>query len=81
MTLVFDKIENFFAENYRKSQKIVIITSTPGHPVHGERVRTRPNAPRGLRCFDARKLIGGGMPGGEIFAHGARASEPANKQK
>jgi hypothetical protein len=32
ITLVFEKSANFFAENGRKSQKIVIITSTPGHP-------------------------------------------------
>jgi hypothetical protein len=30
--LVFEKNANFFAENCRKSPKIVIITSTPGHP-------------------------------------------------
>jgi hypothetical protein len=30
--LIFEKNANFFAENCRKSQKIVIITSTPGHP-------------------------------------------------
>jgi predicted dinucleotide-binding enzyme len=29
LTLVFEKNANFFAENFRKSQKIVIITSTP----------------------------------------------------
>jgi hypothetical protein len=29
-TLVFEKNANFFAENCRKSEKIVIITSTPG---------------------------------------------------
>jgi hypothetical protein len=29
-TLVFEKNANFFAENCRKSQKIVIITATPG---------------------------------------------------
>jgi hypothetical protein len=29
ITLVFEKNVNFFAENCRKSQKIVIITSTP----------------------------------------------------
>jgi hypothetical protein len=29
VTLVFKKNANFFAENCRKSQKIVIITSTP----------------------------------------------------
>jgi hypothetical protein len=28
--MVFEKNANFFAENWRKSQKIVIITSTPG---------------------------------------------------
>jgi hypothetical protein len=32
ITLVFEKTANFFAENGEKSQKIVIITSTPGHP-------------------------------------------------
>jgi hypothetical protein len=30
--LVFEKSANFFADNCRRSQKIVIITSTPGHP-------------------------------------------------
>jgi hypothetical protein len=30
-TLVFEKNANFFAENWQKSQKIVMITSTPGH--------------------------------------------------
>jgi hypothetical protein len=32
ITLVFEKNAVFSAENWRKSQKIVIITSTPGHP-------------------------------------------------
>jgi hypothetical protein len=31
LTLVFEKNANIFAENCRKSQKIVIITSTPGN--------------------------------------------------
>jgi hypothetical protein len=31
-TLVFEKNANYFAENCRKSPKIMIITSTPGHP-------------------------------------------------
>jgi hypothetical protein len=30
ITLVFEKNANFFADNCRKSQKIVIIPSTPG---------------------------------------------------
>jgi hypothetical protein len=30
--LVFEKNAIFFAENRQKSQKNVIITSTPGHP-------------------------------------------------
>jgi hypothetical protein len=30
MTLVFEKNANFFAENWQKLQKLVIITSTPG---------------------------------------------------
>jgi hypothetical protein len=32
ITLVFEKNANFFAENCRKSPKIAIIASTPGHP-------------------------------------------------
>jgi hypothetical protein len=32
ITLVFKKNADFFAENWEKSPKIVIITSTPGHP-------------------------------------------------
>jgi hypothetical protein len=34
ITLVFEKNANFFAENCRKSQKIVIITSTPCRTFH-----------------------------------------------
>jgi hypothetical protein len=34
ITLVFEKNDNIFAENWQKSPKIVIITSTSGHPVH-----------------------------------------------
>jgi hypothetical protein len=30
ITLVFEKKANFFAENWQKSQKIVLITSVPG---------------------------------------------------
>jgi hypothetical protein len=30
ITLVFEKNANFFAKNWQKSQKFVIITSTPG---------------------------------------------------
>jgi hypothetical protein len=30
ITLFFEKNANFFAENGQKSQKIVIVTSTPG---------------------------------------------------
>jgi hypothetical protein len=33
ITLVFEKNANFFAENWQKSPKIVIITSTPGKVV------------------------------------------------
>jgi hypothetical protein len=32
ITLVFEKNANFFAENWQKSQKIVIITSAPDWP-------------------------------------------------
>jgi hypothetical protein len=31
ITLAFEKNANFFAENWQKLAKIVIITSTPGH--------------------------------------------------
>jgi hypothetical protein len=31
ITLVFEKNAKFFAENWQKLQKIVIITSTPGY--------------------------------------------------
>jgi hypothetical protein len=31
ITLVFEKIAHLFAKNWQKSQKIVIITSAPGH--------------------------------------------------
>jgi hypothetical protein len=34
ITLVFEKNANFFAENCRKSPKIVIITSTPGWNIY-----------------------------------------------
>jgi hypothetical protein len=33
ISLVFEKNAIFFAENWRKSQKIVIITSTPDWPI------------------------------------------------
>jgi DNA polymerase II small subunit/DNA polymerase delta subunit B len=32
ITLILRKNANFFAENWQKSQKIVIITVTPGQP-------------------------------------------------
>jgi hypothetical protein len=35
ITLVFEKNATFFAENWQKSQKIVIKTSTPGHSAFG----------------------------------------------
>jgi hypothetical protein len=34
ITLVFEKNANFSPENWQKSQKIVIITSPPGEPMH-----------------------------------------------
>jgi hypothetical protein len=39
ITLVFEKNAIFFAENWQKSQKIVIITSTPGHPAQYPAIR------------------------------------------
>jgi hypothetical protein len=44
ITLIFEKNANFFAENSQKSQKIVIITSTP---VHMLQTRTK-NCPQVL---------------------------------
>jgi hypothetical protein len=38
ITLIFEKNANFFVENGRKSQKIVIITSTPGLPGPGKEI-------------------------------------------
>jgi hypothetical protein len=38
ITLVFEKNANFFAENCQKSQKIVIITSTPGQQGVGREI-------------------------------------------
>jgi hypothetical protein len=35
ITLVFEK-DAFYAEKWQKSQKIAIMTSTPGHPVWRE---------------------------------------------
>jgi hypothetical protein len=32
ITLAFEKNANFFAKNCQKSPKIVMLTSTPGHP-------------------------------------------------
>jgi hypothetical protein len=44
----FEKNANFFAENWRKSQKVVIITSTPGgvaqwapHPPQEQKTRVK----------------------------------------
>jgi hypothetical protein len=42
-TLVFEKNANFFAENWRKSQKIVIITSTQFANGTSEAIK--------IRCF------------------------------
>jgi hypothetical protein len=41
ITLVFEKNAIFFAENWKKWQKIVIITSTPGHSVSEAQRRKR----------------------------------------
>jgi hypothetical protein len=43
ITLVFEKNANFFAENCRKSQKIVIITSTPDEIVKKSPKSVQPN--------------------------------------
>jgi hypothetical protein len=44
--LVFEKNANFFAENWQKSQKIVIITTTPGHPDGNRRFAAAATFPR-----------------------------------
>jgi hypothetical protein len=41
-TLVFEKNANIFAENWQKSQKIVIITSTPSTTADGNAVMNLP---------------------------------------
>jgi hypothetical protein len=38
ITFVFEKNANFFAENWEKSQKIVIITSTPEVTIIGLKI-------------------------------------------
>jgi hypothetical protein len=40
ITLIFEKNANFFTENCRKSQKIVIITSSPDLRVHAVNLKT-----------------------------------------
>jgi hypothetical protein len=47
ITLVFEKNANFFDENCRKSQKIVIITSTPGGGDHHREARVAPDHSQG----------------------------------
>jgi hypothetical protein len=47
ITLVFEKNANFFAENCRKSQKIVIITSTPVLSTGFHAYRKSPSLPTG----------------------------------
>jgi hypothetical protein len=42
ITLVFKKNANFFAENWEKSQKIVIITSTPDEFVKNDQMKPSP---------------------------------------
>jgi hypothetical protein len=80
ITLVFEKKANFFAENGLKSQKIVIITSTPvvddpfWFPIHAEKVISWAN-----RCaekvdddnyfFVARQLNGPLKNGAETTAN------------
>jgi hypothetical protein len=40
--LVFEKNAKYFDENWQKSQKIVVITSAPGHPAN-QRQPLRPS--------------------------------------
>jgi hypothetical protein len=51
ITLLFKKNANFFAKNWQKSQKIMIITSTPGL-----RQRDVPRRVRGCHEVDRRGL-------------------------
>jgi hypothetical protein len=49
ITLIFEKNAKFFDENWQESQKIVIITSTPGYPALGyQAIGLKPSA---LICF------------------------------
>jgi hypothetical protein len=50
ITLVFEKNVNFFAENWQKSQKIVIITSTPGPSEKGLFARKMIRYQKIFRC-------------------------------
>jgi hypothetical protein len=49
ITLVFEKNGNFFAENWRKSQKYVIITSTPGIKRRARRFKNK------QKCLERKK--------------------------
>jgi hypothetical protein len=55
ITLFFEKNAYFFAENCQKSQKNVIITSTPGHPcliaIRRMRVRVLPGLNVSFKSF------------------------------
>jgi hypothetical protein len=46
ITLVFEKNANFFAENWQKSLKIVIITSTPGRSFAPAQIQCDPKCLR-----------------------------------
>jgi hypothetical protein len=48
ITLVFEKKRQFLAQNCQKSQKFVIITSTPGHPERRAEKMCRRHQPKTL---------------------------------
>jgi hypothetical protein len=50
ITLVFEKNANFFAENWQKSQKIVIITSTP--ELFWRKTTKWPKVQPKAKCYD-----------------------------
>jgi hypothetical protein len=70
ITLVFGENANFFAENCRKSQKIVIIISTPGHTDSG------PKELLEFRQYSlAQLLVDEGVGGVEEGCHGHEAED------
>jgi hypothetical protein len=68
--LVFKKNAIFFAKNWEKSNKIVIITSTPGHPAQQPKFRSELSS----RVVPGRKVVCRNVaePSRRLFAEGAK---------